>query len=297
MKNDDWASNPTVAYDIFLQKRGYSEKTVKSYKSVFNNFVAFLQNHKESLITANDRMMQEWLISVSVSHNTEIRYLSLLSSVFDEMFDAGDIDENFAKRLIDKKLKLKRGKAGKRLPVALDKNEFELLMAEIEKNNVLPRIKVTVLLLVGCGLRVSEYCELAAKDVYLDAEHPYLRVIGKGDKEREIPIPDELLVVLGQHEATLPTLNGLFVGVERNGELVAYTPSGVFKMIQKIMRSAGIVKRRMSPHVLRHTYATRQLQAGVPIATLRMWMGHSSIATTMIYESSVIARGSVRPKL
>ena len=142
---------------------------------------------------------------------------------------------------------------------------------------------------------LKSYGEL--RDVYLDAEHPYLRVIGTGDKEREIPIPDELLVVLGQHEATLPTLNGLFVGVERNGELVAYTPSGVFKMIQKIMRSAGIVKRRMSPHVLRHTYATRQLQAGVPIATLRMWMGHSSIATTMIYESSVIARGSVRPKL
>ncbi len=297
MKNNDWVSNPVGAYDDFLKKRGYSEKTIKSYKSVFMNFLSFLEIHKEHLNTANDRVIQEWLISLSVCHNTEIRYLSVLSSVFDEMFDAGDIDENFAKRLIDKKLKMKRGKAGKRLPVAFDKNEFDLLMAEIGKEDVLPRIKITVLLLVGCGLRVSEYCDLAAKDVYLDAEHPYLRVIGKGDKEREVPIPDEVLVALGQHEATLPTLKGLFVGVERKGVLVAYTPSGVFKMIQKLMRSAGIVKRRMSPHVLRHTYATRQLQAGVPIATLRMWMGHSSIATTMIYESSVIARGAVRPKL
>lgn len=297
MKNCDWSANPIGCFDVFLENRGYSDRSKKSYKSIFCSFVDFLKKHNESVISANDRILNEWLIYCAVSAQTEIRYLSLISSVFDEMFDASAIDENFAKRLIDKKMKLKRGKSGKRLPVALDEKEFNLLIAKINEDGVLPRIKITVLLLLACGLRVSEYCELTAANVHLDVDHPYLRVIGKGDKEREIPLPEEVCVALAQHEASLPDLNGLFVGVERKGRLVPYTPSGVFRMIQKLMREAGIVKRRMSPHVLRHTYATRQLQAGVPIATLRMWMGHESIATTMIYESSVIARSSVRPKL
>lgn len=297
MEKNDWVTNPAECFAVFLEKRDYSKKSCQTYKSVFNDLIEFLGKHNENLTTANERIFQEWMKTKPVSHNTGIRYLSFISSVLDEMFDDGAIDENFAKLLKEKKSKLKKGKTAKRLPVALDENEFNLLIAEIDKGYILPRVRIVVLILLSCGLRVDELCNLAVKDIHLDVEYPYLRVIGKADKEREVPIPDEVCNALEDHQSTLPDQNGFFIGVERKGKIDQYSPSGIFRMIQRLMSKAGIVKRRMSPHVLRHTYATRQLQGGVPIATLKMWMGHDSIATTMIYEHSVCARSSVRPTL
>lgn len=297
MENCLWVENPKACFDEFLNARAYSDKTQVTYKSVFYGFVTFIEKHNETLKTVNERIMQEWLIKCGVSHATEIRYLALLSDVFGELIDKSIVDENYAFLLKNKKTKLKKGKTAKRLPVALDEKEFNLLMSEINKDGTLPRIRITTLLLLACGLRETELCELKAKNVHLDVDQPYLSVIGKGNKEREVPIPDEICRDLELHESELPNLDGCFVGVERDGIVAEYSPSGVFRMIQGAMRRAGIVKRRMSPHVLRHTYATRQLQAGIPLATVSLWMGHDSVATTMVYQHAVIARSAVRPKL
>lgn len=296
MKKCNWTDRPASCFDDFLESRSYSEKSRKSYKSVFCSFLEFMYKCGETLKTVNERILQEWLINLGVRHQTEIRYLGLMSSVFEEMVNQEIIVENFASSLIVKKTKLKRGKTGKRLPVALDEKEFDLLMLEINKPGVLPRRRIVVLILLGCGLRESELCDLRTQDIHLDAEQPYLRVIGKGDKEREVPIPEEICRDMAHYQDEIPTLTACFVGVERRGEWVPFSPSGIFRMVQELMRKAGIIKHRMSPHVLRHTYATRQLQAGVPIALLKMWMGHKSLTTTMIYEHSVAARSSVRPK-
>lgn len=296
MENCLWVENPILCFDEYLESRGYSKKTRITYKSIFNGLVAFMGECGENLSSVNERILQEWLNKCAVSYQTEIRYLSLISAISDELFDKSIIDINSAKALIHKKSKLKRGKTAKRLPIALDEKEFDLLMTEISKPGVLPRRRIAILIMLGCGLRVSELCGLQVKSMHLDVERPYLSVIGKGDKEREVPIPEEICRDLALHEADLIDLGGCFIGVERNGIIEPFSPSGVFRMVQEVMRSAGIVKRRMSPHVLRHTYATRQLQAGVPMATLTMWMGHDSSVTTMIYQHAVIARSSVRPK-
>jgi site-specific recombinase XerD len=297
MTKEDWIENPTVCFDHFVEKCSYSEKSIKSYKSTFNDLLRFVTEHNENLTTANIRIFHEWLKSKSVSYQTEIRYLSFISTVYDEMFNDGAIDENFAKQLVSQKMKVKKGKVAKRLPVALDEKEFDLLMTEINKAHILPRMRTVILILLSCGLRVTELCNLLAKDIHLDVEYPYLCVIGKGNKERQVPIPQEVCNDLASHEAELPNLNGYFVGVERNGQIAPYSPSGLFRMVQSVMRSAGIIKLRMSPHVLRHSYATRQLQGNVPIATLKMWLGHSSLQTTLIYEHSVVARSAIRPHL
>lgn len=296
MENCNWVANPNECFLEFLKERNYSEKSIKSYKSIFGSLVHFITKHSYSLKTMNERILQEWMISCAISGKTEIRYLSLISSVLDILIEKSIIDENCARQLIDKKEKLKKGRSAKRLPVALSESEFNALIGVIGQPGVLPRVRMTVMMLAGCGLRVSELCDLQAKDVHVDVENPYLRVIGKGDKEREVPIPEEVCHEIEVYQASTPSASGYFLGVERKGVTEKYSPSGVFRMVQSAMRAAKIVKTRMSPHVLRHTYATRQLHAGIPIAILKMWMGHDSIVTTAIYEHSVVARSSVRPK-
>lgn len=301
---DNWIDYPMEMFSRFLDARSYSEKSKIAYRSIFNAFVRWLHEHRQDLTSANGRVLQEWLLALGVTHQTEIRYLSFISTVFDQMFDDGAIDENFAKPLIDKKKRLKRGRKASRLPVALDEKEFNALIAKINEPEIMPRRRVAVLILLGCGLRADELCQLKTKDVHLDSDRPYLSVIGKGNKEREIPIPDDVRdALISYEEKERESMAGsFFIGVNRRESAnkkkwVALSPSGIYRAVQELMREAGIVKTRMSPHVLRHTYATRQLQAGVPLATLKMWMGHSSIATTMVYEHSVIARSGVRPRL
>jgi len=296
MENRDWSSDPVGSFDDFLESRQYSEKSKTNYKSIFYDLLCFLARTDTKLELATDRTFNAWLENKAICDKTGIRYLSFISSILDEMFNDGAIDENFAKLLIDKKSKIKRGKSAKRLPVALDEKQFNLLIGKINDGVVLARARTVVLILIGCGLRVSELCNLMAKHVHLHEERPYLRVIGKADKEREVPIPEDILGDLIDHESRLPALDGYFIGVERNGLITKYSTSGVYRMVNGFIDAAGIEKDRKSPHVLRHTYATRQLQAGIPISTLKLWLGHDSIATTMIYEHSVAARTGMRPK-
>lgn len=297
MENLDWNNEPEACFMELLEIGNYSDKTMKTYNSVFCHFVRFLNDHSIVISSANERILKEWLIRCAVSDKSENRYLYIISLAFANMLEGGLVEENWPELLIAKKKKLKKGRTGKREIVALDDKQFRQLQDEYNKPSYHPRMRVVVQLLIGCGLRVSELCELKASDVHLDLDAPYLTVIGKGDKERSIPIPDEIVGALRDQEAILPSLSGYFVGVEHSNKIVPYTPSGIYRMIQKMMQGAGIVKERMSPHVLRHTYATRQLHGGVPVAILKMWMGHESITTTAKYEHSVQARGAIRPKL
>lgn len=296
MESIDWNNEPDACFMELLIISKYSENTIKPYASVFGHFVRFLNEHSIIISSANECILKEWLIKCAVNDKTENRYLYIISLAFANMLESGLVEENWPELLIAKKKKLKKGRTGKREVVALDERQFRQLCDEYTKPGYHPRMRVVVQLLIGCGLRVSELCDLKASDVHLDLDAPYLTVIGKGDKERSIPIPDEIIGALRDQEAALPSLNGYFVGVEHNSKIVPYTPSGIYRMIQKMMQAAGIVKERMSPHVLRHTYATRQLQGGVPVAILKMWMGHESIITTIKYEHSVQARGAIRPK-
>jgi len=301
MENCNWISKPEAAFEEYIETHKYSDKTKITYRSIFGELNAFISKHGFNLKTANERIFIEWLGSLAISQKTESRYLSVVARIYDELYESNIINENVIRLLIAKKIKDKkkdRSREEKRLPVSLNEKEFDLFIGIANHKKTLERQKIVALLLVGCGLREEELCRLEAKHVHLNVDNPYLRVIGKGNKEREVPIPEEICPELERYEAALPDLDGPFVGVERGGVLSPYSTSGVYRMIYGMMKKAGIVKKRMSPHVLRHTYATRQLQAGIHLATVSLWMGHDSVLTTNIYQHAVIARtSSARPRL
>ncbi|MBU2736450.1 tyrosine-type recombinase/integrase, partial [Acidithiobacillus caldus ATCC 51756] len=143
---------------------------------------------------------------------------------------------------------------------------------------------------------VSEALSLSLAQVRLEADPPVVRVIGKGNKEREVPISPTLQVVL---EGYLERRQR-FV---RNGDWLFSTAVGApftrtwaYTTVSEVIRGAGIQKPAYGPHVLRHTFATRQLRAGIAPAIVKAWLGHEDLAITFrVYEHVFAAPAGVRP--
>ncbi len=144
----------------------------------------------------------------------------------------------------------------------------------------------------GCGLRVSELCEMQLEDIVADGE--LLRITGKGSKERLVPIGGAAGRALNRYiaEARPFFLRGdLAVSTMFLTRLGGkFTRQGVFKIIKERAAAVGIAKERISPHVLRHCFASHMLQHGADIRAIQELLGHASISTTQIYTHVDTAR-------
>lgn len=148
-------------------------------------------------------------------------------------------------------------------------------------------------ILYGCGLRVSELCEMKLGDIIADGE--LVRIFGKGAKERVVPLGES-----AGHAISRYLRLGRDSFLARGRELEAhmfltrlgrkFTRQGVFKLIRERAAAAGIAQERISPHVLRHSYASHMLQRGADIRAIQEMLGHSDIGTTQIYTHVDTAR-------
>lgn len=140
-------------------------------------------------------------------------------------------------------------------------------------------------IMYGCGLRVSEACELKTEDVVSDGE--LLRILGKGSKERLVPLGGAAANALRDYFASArphfvrSSLGAGYVFLTRLGK--PFTRQGVFKTIRERAAAAGISASRISPHVLRHCFASHMLQRGADIRAIQEMLGHADIGTTQIY--------------
>jgi site-specific recombinase XerD len=165
----------------------------------------------------------------------------------------------------------------KALPVVLSQQEVKLLL----KAPRLLKHRLIVSLLYGCGLRNFELCKLKLTDVDLDRQQVHVRE-GKYRKDRYIPLCDLLVRGIKKYiEAEAPVAY-LFNGKSRTGEYMALTPRGVQWAVKEARAKSG-VKKRVTAHSLRHSYATHLLEMGTDIVTLKELLGHEDIQTTLIY--------------
>lgn len=168
-------------------------------------------------------------------------------------------------------------KSPKKLPVVLSKNEVKRLL----KTPVLLKHRIVLALLYGCGLRRFELLNIKIADVDLDRKMLHIKE-GKGRKDRYVPIGDLLARGLKTYiEAEHPYI-WLINGKDGKGQLQRFSETGVQWIIREAARKAGI-KKKVTSHVLRHTYATHLLEMGMDIMTLKDLLGHVDIHTTMIY--------------
>jgi site-specific recombinase XerD len=165
----------------------------------------------------------------------------------------------------------------RKLPVVLNQQEVKLLLTTPK----LLRHRLILALLYGCGLRNFELCRL--KIINLDLERKTLHVReGKGRKDRYVPLCEMLIRGIGTYLQAEKPVKYLFNGKSRTGEYTAMTARGVQWATREARRLSGI-KKQVTAHSLRHTYATHLLEMGTDIVTLKELLGHENILTTMEY--------------
>lgn len=179
--------------------------------------------------------------------------------------------------LASKGISLPSLKFPKKLPVVLSHQETRLLL----KTPDLLKHRLALAMLYGCGLRRHELCNIKIQDVDLDRKMLHIRE-GKGRKDRYVPLGKHLSRgILTYLDAEKPYV-WLFNGKTNTGQLQQFTGAGVRWIVNETARKSGI-KKQVTSHVLRHTYATHLLEMGLDIITLKNLLGHSDIQSTLVY--------------
>ncbi|ASJ00348.1 site-specific tyrosine recombinase/integron integrase [Thermococcus gorgonarius] len=177
----------------------------------------------------------------------------------------------------DEAEKLKPPKVPRSLPKALTVDEIRKLISSVPP--LKRRDRLIFLLLYGAGLRVSELCNLKKKDVDLERKIIVVRG-GKGAKDRVVPIPDELAEEIRKYLLEREDESEYLLVEVRRKKKDKLSPKTVWHLLRKYGGKAGI---KVTPHMLRHSFATHMLERGVDIRAIQELLGHSNLSTTQIY--------------
>jgi integrase/recombinase XerD len=270
------------AFCVWLKgERALSANTVASYSADLSKLQQFLQEHKinnfaeVSAIDLSAFLGQQF--DLGLSPRSQARLLSSLRAFYGYLLDEGLCSDDPTQHLTSPKIP-------KRLPKFLTEDEvLRLVRAPSQPNAVADpadaiRDRAMLELLYASGLRVSELISLRREDLHLEAG--YLRVRGKGNKMRLVPLGD------AAQEAIELFLNGKKIKPSGDVFLTSrgkvFTRQGFWKLIKRYAVVAGI-HRPISPHVLRHSFATHLLAGGADLRSVQQMLGHADIATTEIY--------------
>lgn len=266
-------------YLIELEIRNYSRNTIKTYKSIVINFYNFLQSEKN--LTDERRVLRafkKYIQYLKRDKGVTQNYIYLVTVVCKKFFEFGGI--HILKEI-------QTPKRTKSLPKHLNEHEVENLINAFDKQDcktkraeaINLRNKVILALLYSSGLRVSELVYLLTDSV--DLRERTIRIRGKGEKDR-IVLFDENTKILIEDYIEKKNDDNEFLFVNRCGNHL--TPRYIQMMIKDHAKAAGI-KKKVTPHILRHSFATHLLKNGVDIRAIQQLLGHSNLSTTQIYTS------------
>jgi integrase/recombinase XerD len=268
-----------IFLDYLSVEKGLSSNTIHSYSLDLKKLFLFFQKRKIPYFKAKEEDLIKFIhhhSRTNLSPRSLARVISSTRSFYRFLVLDGLIEKSPAANLTSPKLWMD-------LPKYLTEQEVErLLLQPEEKNPRGLRDKAMLELLYATGLRVSELVSLKLKDVYLDQGYVICR--GKGGKERIVPFGHSAQEALGCYlQSARPKLlksevRSLFLST-RGG---AFTRQGFWKMLKGYGRQAGLEKK-ISPHVLRHSFATHLLERGADLRSVQLMLGHSQITTTQIY--------------
>jgi len=257
--------------------KGYSENTIKSYETDLMKFLDYNKDKDINNISNDDiREYVKWLKKNELNEKSISRNISCLKSFYKFLVIQRIISDNPSDSVIMPKIK-------KTLPSILTEDEVLKLLDVKLIDNFSYRNKAMLELMYATGLRVSELVNLKLQDI--DFSEDIIRTFGKGSKERIIPIGDYAVEYLKKYiEEYRPlmlkkaTCEYLFL----NNHGKKMTRQGFFKIIKKVAKENGIDKE-LSPHTLRHSFASHLLKYGADLRTIQELLGHSDISTTQIY--------------
>ena len=262
-------------YAYYLKiERGLSPNTVAGYCS---DLALFLEESglEASAVQAADIIDYLSARSETLSKRSQARLLSAFRSFFDWMILEGEMKENPCDGVDAPKI-------GRYLPEVLSVEEVDRIIASVDTST--PgglRDRAILEVLYGCGLRVSEAVNLRISNIY--SKEGFLRIVGKGDKERLVPLGDMAAEALQAWYGARPEpARGFedFVFLNRYGKSLSRV--SMFNMVKKQAMLAG-VRKEISPHTFRHSFATHLVENGADLRAVQEMLGHESILTTEIY--------------
>ncbi|MBR2475016.1 MAG: tyrosine-type recombinase/integrase [Bacteroidaceae bacterium] len=262
----------------------YSPNTLLAYKKDILLFVDYCKETEmiDDWKSVTPKMVRRWEVSMMasekpVSPKTVRRRLSALSTLFVYMMRNGQVDDNPVKMVVLPKIP-------KRLPVFVSPEQMDTLLdgdSFIEEEFAVLRDKTVILMAYITGMRRSELVSLTLSDV--DRSSKVIRVHGKGNKERIVPMTEELFDILNEYLKSRETLVGgkhQYLFVTDNGTPVY--DKFIYRMVVRYLGMVTTQKKR-SPHVLRHSFATALLNNGACIEAIRKLLGHSDLSATQVY--------------
>lgn len=269
--------------DYIAIERKYSNRTVEAYRDDLYAFCKYLNVEPE---TYDPKIVDEadikgWLIELldeNKSPRSVKRYLSSLRSFYKFMLRVGAYDKDITRKIISPK-------EDKPLPVFFKDSEMQAAIAYEEQADDFESIRncLIIEMLYQTGMRQAEMLGLTDSDI--DLQQHQIRIFGKRKKERIVPIGDKLVSQIENYMAarqSLGNVSNFFVHVKRNGEVASMDKGTLYKIVRTRMREVSTLKK-VSPHVLRHTFATTMLNNGADIRTIQTLMGHASLAATQVY--------------
>jgi len=264
--------------------RRYSDNTIKSYKTDLFEFIIYCtEKQKTELSAMTERHIKSYLMVLSekdLDRKTIARKLAALRSTFKYAFQNDLISENPLSFVSNPK-------SSRKLPEVVSTNlilDIYKLAEESDQNPEL--VKVVFEFLYGCALRVSELCDL--KYSSLDLKKSQVRILGKGNKMRIVPVGDKSILVLNEYLLKNPvnSYNDYLIRTKKNDKLY---PRLVHRMINKYLTKVSDIKKK-SPHILRHSAATHMLDNGADLRAVKEILGHENLSTTQIYTHVSIER-------
>jgi integrase/recombinase XerD len=271
-------------YRAWLQlEKSLSEHSVAAYLSDLDKLTQFLQEKEKSLAPSKVRLhhLQEfaaWINELGMTATSQARIISGLRSFFEYCITESLVET-------DPTHLLEAPKTRRKLPDTLSVSEIDSIIACIDLSTPEgTRNKAILETMYSCGLRVSELVNLKISQLY--PELGFVKVTGKGDKERLIPIGATALKYIAVYRKTIRNQIELKKGeddilfLNRRGSRLSRVM--IFLMLKDLVKKAGITKV-ISPHTLRHSFATHLIEGGADLRAVQEMLGHESITTTEIY--------------
>lgn len=257
-------------------ERGLSPNTVEGYSRDIRHLAEFLEDDPDQRVT--EETLHAFLASLhdlGLGPASQARVVAALRSFFHFLVAEGITDK-------DPTLLLESPKVGRMLPDVLSVEEIDAMLAAIPADKAeSPRNRAIVEMLYGSGLRVSELCDLRISR--LAVADSMVIIEGKGSKQRIVPVSPAAMRCIGEYLPLRPEpKNGAedILFLNRRGNRL--TRVMIFLIIKQLAEDAGITKT-VSPHTLRHSFATHLLEGGANLRAIQQMLGHESIATTEIY--------------
>ena len=276
-------NNTLKDYQYYLKiERGLSKNSIDSYSSDIKKLIQFIEanTYNYNPKNINNETIQQFIYETSkvINARSQARLISGLRNFFDYLMFEEYRDNNPTDLLESPKI-------GRKLPDTLSEEDIDKIIAQIDLSKPEgERNRAMFETLYSCGLRVSEMIHLKISDLFF--EESFIRVLGKGNKQRFVPINTYTIKLITIYKDLVRTKIKVQKGFEdtlflnRRGKVISRNM--VFMILKDLVIKAGIDKN-VSPHTLRHSFATHLLENGANLRSIQQMLGHESITTTEIY--------------